>query len=136
MPKTFFQFLFFILFVSLAGSSCFPGKNYFHWKGKPVLATYSGGHHSYVALTLYKDSTFRYMTKDDMLGMGVKKSGAYLKTDTSITLYQQRSKNYYKTSPGETFRIRGEYVLMFPAAKERTADSSFYRDYYTLSLDK
>jgi hypothetical protein len=136
MLRHFFQFLFLLIFISSAIISCFPGRNYFNWKEKPVLAIYSGGGHSYVALTLYKDSTFRYMTKDDMLGMGVKKSGAYLKTDTSITLYQQRSKKFYMTSEGETFRIRGEDILMFPVAKEQMKDSSFYRDYYTLSLEK
>jgi hypothetical protein len=129
MIKTFFQLLFFLLFVSSAGSSCFPGNKFLDWRGKPVLASYSGDGHSYVALTLYKDSTFRYMTKDDMLGIGVKRSGTYFKTDTSITLYRSKS-------TGETFRIRGEKILMFPPAKENTKDSSFYRDYYTLYREK
>ena len=129
MLKTFFQYLFFILLVSLAGSSCFPGNNFLHWNGKPVLATYSGGGHSYVALTLYRDSTFRYMTKDDMLGIGTKRSGTYFRTNTSITLKR-------RISGPETFRLRGDDILMFPPAKEQTKDSSFYRDYYTLSLEK
>ena len=128
--------LFIISLIISCFSSCLPGKKFSDWDQKPVRSVYSGGHKWDITLTLYSDSTFRYVVRDDMLGIPRVKSGAYLITDTSITLYTWKQKYLSKKSVGETFRVIGNDVLMYPVERERTADSSFYRDYYTLSLEK
>jgi hypothetical protein len=122
--------------ISITFSSCLPGKKFSDWKEKPVHSVYSGGYHWDITLTLYKDSTFRYVVRDDILRIPSVKTGAYLKTDNSITLYRWKSKYISRKSVGEDFRIQGNKVLMFSREKEESADSSFYRAYYTLSLSK
>jgi hypothetical protein len=124
------------LFSLTVLNSCLPGKKFSHWDEKPVHSVYSGGHKWDITLTLYRDSTFRYVVRDDMLGIPMIKTGAYLKTDTSITLYRWQRKYLSRRSIGETFRIMGDEVLMFSEAREHTEDSSFIRDYFTLSLNK
>jgi hypothetical protein len=130
------NFLLPLLYISFFVSSCFPGKQFSDWDNKPVSAVYSGGHKWDITLSLYKDSTFRYVIKDDMLGIPKIKTGAYIKNDTSIELYTWKKKYFSRKSDSQSFRINGNRVLMFHKDKEISSDSSFYRAYYTLKLNK
>jgi hypothetical protein len=136
MYKASYNFIILLIFVSVVLASCFPGKHFSNWDEKEIQAVYSGGHKWDVSLTLYRDSTFRYVIKDDMIGIPKIKTGAYLMNDTSITLYTWQAKYMSRQSNAEVFRIRGSQVLMYPEEKEKGADANFIRDYYTLTLEK
>lgn len=134
MQKKRLWLLSFVFSVCSILSSCLPSKHFSNWDDKEIKAVYSGGHKWDVSLTLYRDSTFRYVIRDDMLGIPKVKKGAYLMTDTSITLYTWQAKYMSRQSRAETFRLRGDNVLMYPEEKERGADANFIIDYFTLTL--
>jgi hypothetical protein len=133
MPKIFACIFFFTCIIIV---SCLPGKKFSHWKEKEVKAVYSGGHHGYVALTLYADSTFKYVSGSDVMGLKSVRTGVYFKEDSSIILYRWKKKYFSRQSIADTLRLKGDYVYMYSATKDKTADSAFYSDYYRLSLEK
>jgi hypothetical protein len=134
--SSFLLYICFTILLSITFYSCLPGKQFSDWDKKTIEAVYSGGHKWDITLSLYRDSTFRYVIKDDMMGIPKVRTGAYLKTDTSIELYTWKRKYISKKSNAETFRLINNNLLMFHKDKEMSPDSSFYRAYYTLSLDK
>jgi hypothetical protein len=116
--------------------SCHSAKKFTDWENKTVAARYSGGHHWDVSLTLYTDSTFQYRIVRDVMALTTKTRGAYLKTDSSISLYVWKSKITRNKVKEDVFRIRGNDVLMYTEEQEQSENSSFYKAYFTLSKDK
>lgn len=115
--------------------ACSPGKKMVVRGEKTVFAEYNGGHKWDITLTLYSDSTFRYTIIRDVMALKTTEYGAYLLGDSSITLYRKRRLS--KHNPYESrFRLYDNKVLMYTEAMERSPDSSFYMDYYTLTRIK
>lgn len=107
-------------------------------KPRELLARYEGGHMGVTLLYLYKDSTFRYKAIGDIGFIARKSKGHYSKTDTSLTLYTKKGFAFLRKRENkywpETFRIVGNDVLMYSREQEQSKDSSFYKDYNTLTL--
>jgi hypothetical protein len=125
-----------IIFLSLFAVSCLPGKKFSNWDQKEVRERYSGGHKWDITLTLYKDSTFRYVSRDDMLGIPKIKTGVYLKTDSIIDLYTWQQKYLSRKSELQSYRLKGSSLLLFSREDEMGKDSSFMKAYYTLRRDE
>ncbi len=112
--------------------SCMPGKHFKNWDEKTVKEEYSGGHKWDVKLTLYTDSTFRYVIRDDMLGIPKVRTGAYIKTDSSIDLYTWKEKYVSRKSTMQSCRLDSNVVKMYPPSAEQGEHADFTADYFTL----
>lgn len=125
-----------LLFFFMGLVSCFPGKQFKNWDAKQVLEEYSGGHKWDITLTLYTDSTFRYVIRDDMLGIPKVKKGAYLKTDSTIDLYTWKRKFLSRKSDLQSCRLDSNRVKMYPPSAEEGENGNFVSTYFTLTLVK
>ncbi|MFN8290671.1 MAG: hypothetical protein U0U70_10465 [Chitinophagaceae bacterium] len=114
-------------------AACLPGKHFSNWNEKPVKEVYSGGYKWDISLTLYKDSTFRYVVRDDMLGIPRITTGAYLKTDSTIDLYTWKMKYLSRKSVLHSFRLTGDTVKMYPPSAAQRKNGNFVQDYFTLT---
>ena len=128
-----------LLLCSTLLASCFAG-NKLEQKidSKPIAAKYTGGHHDYVCLALYTDSTFFYVHAPHLMPAFQRRmKGRYSLDSASVTLYGKRRLFPFWIKPRpETFRIRGDQVLMFSEERENSESGDFLKAYYTLTLEK
>jgi hypothetical protein len=108
---------------------------------KTIKAKYIGGHGCVdKSLILYTDSTFLFEATQAMLFVTKTKiKGAYLLDNNSITLYRQKRfhflyiklENRYHE---DTYRIKGNDILMYSEEEENSKDAGFIKAYNTMFL--
>lgn len=97
---------------------------------KSVLAVYSGGGKFDTRLVLFKDSTFIYASFPDFfpsITKAQKGHFTFTKDSNYITLRSFMSRT--------SFRVKGDSILMYSEADERSKHAKFIMDYYTLRRD-
>jgi hypothetical protein len=101
-----------------------------------LLATYVGGHFCYFELSLYSDSTYRYLEAYDFMPIVHREHGIFYRTDTSIALLRHRRFAFMRSKPHrydvKTYRLFPDRILMYTKAEENSADADFIKTYYTL----
>jgi hypothetical protein len=115
---------------------CFTGA-----AQKDTIATYYGGHGCIdKTLYLFSDSTFYFEERSALfIPTSSKKKGAYLFSDSTITLYAFKKLKFIKFKPENKyreneFRVRNGDILMYSEEAEHGKDSNFIRDYNTMRL--
>jgi len=126
-----------LLFATIL-SSCTLERLQQKIDAKPIAAQYTGGHHDYVTLVLYTDSTFFYVHAPHMMpAFQNRMKGWYVMDTASVLLIGKRRWNHFwKKPPPQTFRIRGNQVLMYTEKQENSEDGDFIKAYFTLTLEK
>jgi hypothetical protein len=76
------------------------------------------------------------VVRDDILGIPKIKTGAYLKTDTSIELYTWKKKYISRRGSLQSFSLEGDKVKMYPPSAEKGENAAFIRTYFTLTRRK
>jgi hypothetical protein len=115
---------------------CLNGYTQSPVKAKQQIDLYEGGHFGYIGLTLFSDSTFRYMERSDIMGIGHRESGYFFRTDSSITLITVPRfawlRRWDKRRSAEIFRLLPDRIQMYTPEQEQSENGNMYRDYYTL----
>jgi hypothetical protein len=105
-------------------------------KAKREIALYEGGHFGYIGLVLFSDSTFSYVERSDIMGIGHREHGNFFRTDSTITLVTRPRfawlRRWDKKRTTETFRLLPDRILKFTVEQEHSENGNMYRDYYTL----
>jgi hypothetical protein len=108
---------------------------------KDTVATFYGGHGCIdKTLYLFSDSTFYFEERSALfIPTSSKKKGAYLFSDSTITLYAFKKMKFIKFKPENKyreneFRIRNGNILMYDEEAEQGKDRNFIRDYHTMRL--
>jgi hypothetical protein len=108
---------------------------------KIIKTEYSGGHGCVdKSLILYTDSTFLFESTQALLFVVKSKiKGVYLLEDNAITLYRRKRFYFLHFKPENkyhenTYRIKGNTILMYSVEDENSKDAGFIKAYNTLSL--
>jgi hypothetical protein len=131
----------FLVLLAFACLDAFSQRRSKHRKNvlpeRSVIARYEGGNRNVITLTLFSDSTFFYQEIGSQMGLKATKTGAYLLSDSSISLYTWRSyqflRNLDEKVRSSVYRCNQKKILMYTPEQETSPDSSFYRSTFTLS---
>jgi hypothetical protein len=103
---------------------------------KYLVDQYIGGHFCYFELSLYSDSSFRYLEAYDFMFVTHHARGIFFRTDSTITMVRKKRLGFMRRSEVNEFRLLPDRILMYTPEQERSADSNYYRNYYTLMRAK